>query len=97
MEKLLEFFDSFKAFIIKEFLWFFASLFIAILFTLLSFLILEEFSINLSERIEWQGMENNSVYLVLFIFWFVFIYLVRLIRGAILFLTIPKEEEKEED
>lgn len=97
MEKALEFLGDLKTFIIKEFLWFFITLFIAVLLTLLNLWLFNEFSIALIERLEWQGMENNSLYLVLVSFWFGFIYLVRAVRGAILFLTLPQEEEKEED
>lgn len=91
MDKILELFENFKAFIIKEFLWFFLSLFIAMLLTLTSLWLLNEFSIALINRLEWQGMEHNSIYLALITAWFVIIYLIRCIRGAILFLLLPKE------
>ncbi len=97
MEKIFEFLDYLKGFIVKEFLWFFASLFIAMLLSLLSIWSFNEFSISLINRLEWQEIEDNSIYLVLIISWFVLIYLIRLIRNAILFLTLPKEEEKIEE
>ena len=97
METIVELWANFKSFIIREFLWFFITLFIALLLTLTSFWLMNEFSFSLVERIEWQGMENNMIYLVFMASWFVFVYLVRLIRGAILFLLLPKEEESIEE
>ena len=97
MEAIVELWTNFKTFIIREFLWFFLSLFIAMLLTLISVWGMNEFSISLVDRLEWQGMDNNSIYLILMTTWFVIIYLIRLVRGAIVFLTLPKEEEPEEE
>lgn len=97
MDAIIELWTNFKTFIIREFLWFFLSLFIAMLLTLMSFWLMNEFSISLVDRLEWQGMEKNSIYLILMTAWFVITYLVRLVRGAIVFLTLPKEEESEEE
>lgn len=97
MEIIAEFLTNLKIFIVKEFLWFLVSLFIAMLFTLTSFWLMNEFLFSLVERLEWQGIEENTIYLILMVTWFVIIYLVRLVRGAIVFLTLPKEEETEEE
>lgn len=97
MDAIIELWTNLKSFIIREFLWFFLSLFIAMLLTLLSFWLMHEFSFSLVDRLEWQGMEKNSIYLLLMASWFVIVYLVRLVRGAILFLMLPKEVEPSEE
>ncbi|MEM6684461.1 MAG: hypothetical protein AAF617_01600 [Bacteroidota bacterium] len=96
MEAIAALWDGFKTFIIREFLWFFLTLFLAMLLTLTSLWLLNEFSISLRERLDWQGVEDNSLYLILMATWFVIIYLIRLVRGAILFLVLPKTQETDE-
>jgi hypothetical protein len=97
MEVITAFWESFKSFIIREFLWFFLSLFLAILLTMASLWLMNEFSFSLNERIQWQGIEKNSVFLFVAISWFITIYLIRLVRGAILYMILPKEEEPVEE
>ncbi len=97
MDKVLELFQNFKAFIIREFLWFFLSIFIAMMLTIISLWLLNEFSISLINRLEWQQMDANSIYLIIMISWFTVIYLIRLVHGAILYLTIPTPEVAEEE
>ncbi len=97
MDKIIEIFGEFKDFIVKEFLWLFISTLVAVILAMLSVWLMNEFSFSLVNRIEWQGIDERSVQVFLLLFWLIVIYLVRLVRGAILYLILPKEEETEEE
>ena len=97
MEKIIEIYGEFKDFIVKEFLAFFLSTLGAGLLTLFSLWLMQEFSFSLVERIEWQGIDDRSLQVFLLIAWLAIIYLVRLVYNAILYITLPKEEEPDEE
>ena len=89
MENLSKIAKAVKKFIAKEFLWVLVVLLLAFLLALMTMWGLNIVAPRFEQEVENIGFTKVEYYLTLFIFYFIFIYLVRLIVNAI--KTLKKE------
>lgn len=85
--------EAIKKFLAKEFLWAFVALLLAFLLTLITKWALGLLAPGFQEEALAIGFTEVEYYLIIYVFYVIVIYLVRMIVNAI---TTLKKEEKEE-